>query len=255
MARPKKNNCDYFPHDAGMRNHTKVKAIRQKFANGYAIWSMLLEYLTGADGNEFENSDMQYELLSGDFGVSVTEIRDVVNYCIRLEMLFDENGFIYSDSLNERLAPVYEKRGKAKELSGKQLRKNGKYVAETPQGAVVTVTETPQRKRKERKGNNIEGVKEVVEFLNLEADTTYNPLLKSSSTFISARLNEGNSVEDLKLVVKLKVKQWAGTDMDKYIRPETLFNSKKFDGYLMEAKRDAKEKIIFDPAKQGREMN
>ena len=41
MARPKKNYCDYFPHDRDMRNHRKVKAIRTKFGPiGYAIWSM-----------------------------------------------------------------------------------------------------------------------------------------------------------------------------------------------------------------------
>ena len=36
-----------------------------------------------------------------------------------LEMLFIKDNFVYSESLNEKLAPVYEKRGKAKELSKK----------------------------------------------------------------------------------------------------------------------------------------
>lgn len=104
MARPQKNSCDYFTHDNDMRNHRKVKSIRNKFGiQGYAIWSMLLEYLTGIDGNEFEYSDLEFELISGDFGVSVTEIRDVVDYCIKLEMLFNNNSFIYSESLNQRL--------------------------------------------------------------------------------------------------------------------------------------------------------
>jgi hypothetical protein len=110
MARPIKNNCDYFPHDAGMRNHKKVKAIRSKFGmNGYGIWSMLLEHLTGSDGNVFPYTDLEFELMSGDFGVSATEIRSVVDYCIIMEMLFNVDGFIKSDSLDERLAPVYEK--------------------------------------------------------------------------------------------------------------------------------------------------
>ena len=81
MARPKKNYCDYFPHDRDMRNHRKVKAIRTKFGPiGYAIWSMTLEYLTGIDGNVFEYSDVEFELMAGDFGVSATEIREVVDY-------------------------------------------------------------------------------------------------------------------------------------------------------------------------------
>jgi hypothetical protein len=147
MARPVKNNCDYFPHDGSMRNHKKVKAIRSKFGiTGYAIWSMLLEYLTDNDGNVFENSEMEFELMAGDFGVSVTEITDIVNYCIRLELLFDKNGFIHSESLDENLSVVYKKRNTSKELSKKQLRVNGKYVTEITQDTVVTVTETPQSK-------------------------------------------------------------------------------------------------------------
>ena len=68
MARPIKNYCDYFPHDRDMRNHRKVKAIRTKFGViGYAIWSMTLEYLTGIDGNVLEYSDVEFELMAGDF--------------------------------------------------------------------------------------------------------------------------------------------------------------------------------------------
>lgn len=151
MARPQKNSCDYFTHDNDMRNHRKVKSIRNKFGiQGYAVWSMLLEYLTGIDGNEFEYSDLEFELISGDFGVSVTEIREVVDYCIKLEMLFTNNGFVYSESLNNRLAPVYKKRGIAKEISEKQKRIKGKFINNTVD-TVVSVTETPQSKVKEIK--------------------------------------------------------------------------------------------------------
>ena len=80
---------------------------------------MLLETLTGNDGNVFEYTDLQFELFCGDFGFSVTEIRDVVDYCIRLEMLFVSDGFVYSESLNENLAPVYKKEGEGKRTKRK----------------------------------------------------------------------------------------------------------------------------------------
>lgn len=158
MARPQKNNCDYFPHDSSMRNHIKIKAIRNKFPNGYAIWVMFLEYLTGSDGNVFEYSDLQFELLSGDFGFTTIEIRNVIEYAIQLEMIFNNAGFINSESLDERLAPVYTKRGLAKEQSARQKRINGKFATETTDVTVVSVTETPitvtekpQSKKKETK--------------------------------------------------------------------------------------------------------
>jgi len=152
MARPVKNYCDYFTHDRDMRNHRKIKALRTKFGiTGYALWNMLLEYLTGIDGNEFEFSEIEIELMAGDFGVSVTEISDVVNYCVKMELLFLKDGFINSESLDERLNPVYEKRKVAKSLSKKQLRSNGKYVNNNAASVGVSVTEMPQSKVKESK--------------------------------------------------------------------------------------------------------
>lgn len=162
MARPQKNNCDYFPHDNDMRNHVKVRAIRNKFANGYAIWSMLLEFLTGSDGNTFEKTPLQMELLSGDFGVSVTEMSDVVDYCIKLELLFEKDGWIYSESLNERLAPVYEKRGKSKQLSAKQQRVNGKFAGNNTDSTGVSAAETPQIKVNKIKEKDSKEYKKVL---------------------------------------------------------------------------------------------
>lgn len=154
MARPIKNYCDYFPHDRDMRNHRKVKAIRTKFGvTGYAIWSMILEYLTGIDGNVFEYSDVEFELMAGDFGVSATEIRDVIDYCLKLEMIFLNNGFINSESLDERLVPVYEKRGRSKDNSKKQQRLNGKFVVNNTVINGVSVTEMPQSKVNKSKVN------------------------------------------------------------------------------------------------------
>lgn len=155
MARPKKNNADYFSHDSDMRNNTKVRALRNKFTNGYSIWCMLLEYLTGRDGNVFPDNDIEFELMSGDFGVSVTEIRDAINYCIRLGMLSKKDGFIYSESLDERLKPVYDKRAASKGNSDKQPRSNGRFCGNNTGETEVSVTETPQSKVKEIKVNKI----------------------------------------------------------------------------------------------------
>lgn len=155
MGRPSNNFCDYFSHDRDMRNHRKVKSIRNTFGiSGYAIWVMTLEYLTGIDGNVIEYSDIEIELMSGDFGVSVTEIRNVIDYCIRLNLLQQEDGFVKSESLDERLKPVYDKRAKSKERSASQIRSSGKFITGSSVNAEVSVAETPQSKVNESKVNN-----------------------------------------------------------------------------------------------------
>lgn len=156
MARPTKNYCDYFPHDRDMRNHRKIKALRTKFGiGGYGIWVMILEYLTGIDGNVFEKSDVELELMAGDFGVSATEITDVLDYCIRMELLFIKDGFIHSESLDDRLTPVYEKRKESKSKSKKQLRDNGRFCTINADNTVVSATETPQIKVNKSKEKEI----------------------------------------------------------------------------------------------------
>lgn len=193
MGRPSKNNCDYFPHDAGMRNHAKIKAIRNKFPNGYAIWVMLLEYLTGSDGNVIEYSDLQFELLSGDFGFSVTEIRELTDYAIRLEMIFVVDGFINSDSLDERLAPVYAKRGIAKEKSAKQKRINGKFADSNAESTVVSVTEIRESKVNESKLNKTNNYKNILLSELSDSDVPNSEYLKITKTFYA--LIKNNMIE------------------------------------------------------------
>lgn len=116
MARTIKNNCDYFSHDNNMRNHRKIKALRCKFKEqGYACWCMLLEYLTGCEGNAFEYDEMELELLSGDFDIPADRMKEIIDYCIYpLKLLKKDGTALSSEGLNSRLAPVYIKRDKVR---------------------------------------------------------------------------------------------------------------------------------------------
>lgn len=152
MARPKKNNADYFSHDNDARNHRKIKALRNKFGiAGYGFWFMLLEFLTYSDYNQFEFTDSEVELMAGDFGVSATEIHDMLSYCISLDMITLENGVIRSKSLDERLECVYKKRGAKKEFLSQKP--HNKVVSDTDNTnkAIVSATESTQSKVKEIK--------------------------------------------------------------------------------------------------------
>lgn len=134
MGRHTLNNCDYFAHKNSMRNHRKVKALRNKFDKpgapiGYAFWSMFLEYLTGLDGNEMEYNDLECEMFAAELGIVSETIREMIEFSIKIELLFNKNGFIHSISLDEELAPVYEKRKKSKEASAARRRRDdGKYI-------------------------------------------------------------------------------------------------------------------------------
>jgi hypothetical protein len=242
MARPIKNYCDYFPHDRDMRNHRKVKAIRTKYGIiGYAIWSMILEYLTGIDGNVFEYSEVEFELMAGDFGVSATEIRDVIDYCIKLEMIFINEGFIHSESLDERLKPVYEKRGKSKDNSKKQQRINGKFVNNNTVTNGVSETEMPQSKVNKSKVNKKIKYRDNISLLEEENEK----LLQEYGFDFIARVYDFLSSYKIEKGYKTKsdyltIKRWVIDAARKTIQAPVLKNEEILPKGLAEARKNYK---------------
>lgn len=79
--------------------------------------------------------------------------------------------------------------------------------------------------------NNTKIYISVIEHLNKKAGTNYRASSKATQGHINARLAEGYTVEDFFKVIDKKCTEWRGTEMEKYLRPETLFGS-KFENYL-----------------------
>lgn len=73
--------------------------------------------------------------------------------------------------------------------------------------------------------------RDVIDYLNKQTGKQYKSTTKKNQTVIRARTDEGFSLDDFKRVIDNKVSEWKGTDMEKYLRPETLFGT-KFEGYL-----------------------
>jgi hypothetical protein len=110
MARPIKNNADYFSHDADMRNDLKIKALRRKFKHtGYSIYNMLIEVLTDSEYFEYELTDMNYEMLAGDFDIDVDELKQIIQYLVSIDLMQNDNGILVCKTLNNRLNSVLSK--------------------------------------------------------------------------------------------------------------------------------------------------
>lgn len=114
---------------------------------------------------------------------------------------------------------------------------------------IVRKGASAQRPAPSRPWNEEEGQKvaEVVQALNETVGSHYRPTSKATMRHVLARLREGFSVEDCKEVIRKKAEEWGGTDMAKYLRPETLFGS-KFEGYL-NAPEDLKARARVEKAR------
>ena len=74
-------------------------------------------------------------------------------------------------------------------------------------------------------------ITEIIDYLNKKTHKKYKTNSKTTKKHINARLNEGYTLSDFKQVIDNRCATWLGTDMEQYLRPETLFGS-KFESYL-----------------------
>lgn len=87
-------------------------------------------------------------------------------------------------------------------------------------------------------------IKGIIEYLNIKSNSHYKYSTDKTQTLIKARIKDGFTLDDFKIVIDKKCEEWLGTDFEKFLRPETLF-SNKFEGYLNQ-KITAKKKTLKD---------
>jgi len=103
--------------------------------------------------------------------------------------------------------------------------------SENPQ---LLSTNSSQRTNKQSTDNIYSEVsEEIISYLNEKTSSRFKAT-KVHKGFIQARLEEGFTKEDFFTVIDNKVATWKGTEWEKYLRPSTLFNASKFQGYLNE---------------------
>lgn len=95
----------------------------------------------------------------------------------------------------------------------------------------------------EQKRNYTQEAETILDFLNEKAQRSYraydgNKKPTASLRIIIDRLKSGVSVDDCRSVVAMKCREWGtNAEMREYLRPETLFGAKKFEGYLGNLRR------------------
>lgn len=99
------------------------------------------------------------------------------------------------------------------------------------EGVTVTQCNADRIDKNRIDKNRIEDIKNIVEYLNQKIDSKYRHTTKATKDSITARLNEGFTLEDFKTVIDNQYAKWKGTEWEQYLRPQTLFGT-KFESYL-----------------------
>ena len=77
--------------------------------------------------------------------------------------------------------------------------------------------------------------------MNLVTKKRFSHQTEKTRVSIKARFNDGFTLEDFKHVHRVKSEQWLNSDMEKYLRPATLYGN-KFENYLNERLKSEIEK-------------
>lgn len=174
MARPQRNNIDYFPHEV---NHgKKMFYIEKKYKNdGYAVWHKILEELGKSDYHFLDISeDHTVMFLASYCNVSEDILNDIITDLVKFKVfdkyLFD-NGILYSHKFIESITDAYNKRSNSiftydqlkEHLKGLGISLKGKSSSKQPkQPSEVPVN--PQSKVEDRILNYIKEEKIVLPF-------------------------------------------------------------------------------------------
>ena len=250
MARPLKQGLDYFPLDTDFLQDIKVRRLIR--ACGSSAIPMLIGLLVNiyrGDGYYLRwDSDMTF-LISDEVGISEGAAQEFINKAVQVgffdKKLYEEKSILTSAGIQRRFFEITERRKSVfyddtlllidvNEYTNLVNVNNNSVNVYHNQQSKVKESRVEESKVKEKKiySPSLPSVAEdIVTFLNSTVGSNYKSTTDKTRKLIAARLAEGFTIDDFQAVISKKAKEWQGTDMAQYLRPETLFGT-KFEGYL-----------------------
>ena len=102
-----------------------------------------------------------------------------------------------------------------------------------------SVGNRPSKPSQEKPSQTNIYIAEIISDLNSKSGKTYQPESAATVRLVTALLNRKFTVDQFKHVHTVKCAEWLKTDMEKYLRPSTLYGS-HFEEYLNQGKSTVK---------------
>lgn len=125
---------------------------------------------------------------------------------------------------------IYEQKQAIEKQDIENLHLENLHIENQPQSN--TNIQNTYNKEKDREKEMKAQIVEVISFLNKITGRSYRVTSKGIIEAVRARLNDGYTVDDFKTVIQKKWNEWHGTNMEMYVRPDTLFRPSNFEEYL-----------------------
>ena len=203
-------------------------------------------YLVGTKLMTYEQKGKYMDLLCLQHQQGHLSEDDMLAICgerdprIFAKFLIDENGMYYNERMEEESIKrkAYTSAMKANGEKGGRPKQNQSDNQQVSQS--VSQSDNQSGNLLRNRNINTNTIKDIIEYLNKILGTKYKYSADYIKKHINARLSEGYTLEDFKTVIDKKYRSWSGTEMAKFLRPETLFGT-KFASYLNELEGEEKK--------------
>lgn len=255
----------WFKHDSNANADSKLQNVLLDYGlEGYGLYWYCVELIAGkvdADNITF-SLEHDARIIARNTGSTAQKVEEMMRYFVNVGLFENSDGVITCLKMAKRLDQSMTSNKAMRAIIDQIKAKSGQ---ETPKISPpdddshdsdmtksdfimqeeIRLEEIRLEKIRKEKDSMSKpavidcAVKQVIDSLNSMTGSKYRAGTKSHASHISARLNDGHSVDDLIAVIGFKCKEWLhDPKMAQYLRPETIFQAGKFNGYLASARAD-----------------
>lgn len=223
-----------------MFDNRKIKHLRRlpEGNNIVLLWVMLLTMAgrCNSGGMIFLTENIPYtsKMLADELGFEENTVKLALTTLEQLNMIVTDHGFFAIAGWEEyQNIEGMDKIREQNRLRKQKQRENKKRLPDVSRDVTGQVTQCHATDIDIEEDKELEKERyiTIVSYLNEKAGTSYKATTAKTKSAINARIAEGFTVDDFRTVIDKKCAELMGTDMEKYLRPETLFGT-KFEGYL-----------------------
>lgn len=231
------NNVDWIKLTTDMFDNQKIKELRRlpDGNNIVLIWVMLLTMAGKCNAGGMiiisENIPYSIESLADELRFEIGTVKLALTALERFGMIHTEGEcFVISNWYEYQNKEGLEKiREQTRERVAKH-RERKRLECNVTSNA--TVTQSSYSISSSNSDSFSDSITEIIDYLNIKLNKKYTYKNKNYNSKIQARLKEGFTVDDFKMVIDKKYDDWNGTEYEQYLTPDTLFAPSKFEKYL-----------------------
>lgn len=246
----------WIKHDTDANQDAKLQNVLLDYGlEGYGLYWYCIELIAGKVDKDNITFELEHDarIIARNVGSTAQKVEEMMRYFVELGLFEDSQGTITCLKLARRLDKSMTSNPEMRQLI-ENIKSHDSIMtqSEKPMQDKIRLEKTRVDNKEIPLSSCNDDVKSVVDQMNSILNSKYKPSTKSHAQNISARLDEGHTIDDLILVVKDRLSAW-GNDprMAQYLRPQTIFQAGKFNGYLMAAKTTPKAKqSVFNTQSQ-----